>query len=389
MASVSHESLSVDQVTGKSDIDAFIAVPWALYSDDPNWIPPLRFERKEFLNPSKNPYFEHAKAAFWLARRGGQVVGRISAQIDELAQTHHGPGTGHFGLIEAPDDPEVFSALFHAAESWLTDNGMTRALGPFNLSVNEECGLLIDGFDEPPRVMMGHAKPYYGTRIEALGYAKEKDLWAYDLSVASEFPKNVQKILRRAEAIKTLKLRRLNTKQLDEDLHTIIDIFNDAWCDNWGFIPMTENEIKKTGRDLKPFLIEDICYIAEYDGEPAAFMLTLPDVNEAIADLNGSLLPFGWAKLLWRLKVRSPAKVRVPLMGVRKKYQGTLAGASMALLLIDTIRQNARKRKFKHGELSWILDDNLPMQKILEMILCRHYKTYRIYAKALEPFRIR
>lgn len=383
MASDSHETLTIEAVTSKADINAFIDVPWSIYGDDPKWIPPLRFERREFLDPAKNPYFEHAKAAFWLARRGGRYVGRISAQIDELAQTHHGPGTGHFGLIEAPDDPEVFSALFQTAEAWLAENGMTRALGPFNLSVNEECGLLVDGFDETPRVMMGHARPYYGAQIEALGYAKEKDLWAYDLGVAADFPPNVEKILRRARALKTLKFRQLNIKRLDEDLHTVIDIFNDAWRDNWGFIPMTEKEIEKTGRDLKPFLQKDICYIVEYDGEPAAFMLTIPDVNEAIADLDGSLLPFGWAKLLWRLKVRTTSKVRVPLMGVRKKYQGTLAGASMALLLIATIRHNAQDRGYERGELSWILDDNIAMQRILETILCRHYKTYRIYGKAL------
>ncbi len=377
------EPLSIEAVASKSDIKAFIEVPWSLYGDDPNWIPPLRFERRDLLDKSKNPYFEHAKAAFWLARRGGRVVGRISAQIDELAQIHHGPGTGHFGLIEAPDDSEVFAALFRTAEAWLAENGMNRALGPFNLSVNEECGLLVDGFDEPPRIMMGHARPYYGTQIEALGYAKEKDLWAYDMGVAADFPPHIEKILRRAKAMKTLKLRRFNIKRLSEDLHTVIDIFNDAWSDNWGFIPMTEKEIDKTGRDLKPFLHEDICYIAEYDGEPAAFMLTIPDVNEAIADLNGSLLPFGWAKLFWRLKIRSTTRVRVPLMGVRKKYQGKLAGVSMALLLIATIRHNAQARGYERGELSWILDDNISMQRILESILCRHYKTYRIYGKAL------
>lgn len=375
--------LRVEAAEGKQGLKTFIKVPWDLYGDDPAWIPPLEFERMDLLNEEKNPYFEHARARFWIAYRGDIPVGRISAQIDDLAQTSHGPGTGHFGMIEAPDDAEVFKALFDTAEGWLKDQGMTRSLGPFNLSVNEECGILVDGFDEPPRILMGHARPYYSQHIEALGYGKVRDLWAYDLDITQEFPKNVQKILRRAEAMDSLSLRRLRKKHLEEDLNTVIDIFNDAWRDNWGFIPMTESEIKKTGEDLKPFLREDACYIVDYEGEPAAFMLTVPDVNEAIADLDGKLLPFGWAKLLWRLVVKNPSKCRVPLMGVRKKYQGSLAGASMAMLLIETIRKNSVRFGYRRAELSWILDDNVSMQRILELILCKHYKTYRMYDKAL------
>lgn len=373
----------VESVEGKQGLKSFIEVPSTLYRDDPAWTPPLKFERLDLLNVQKNPYFEHARARYWIAYRGDVPVGRISAQVDDLAQTSHGPGTGHFGMIEASDDIEVFRALFDTAEAWLQEQGMTRALGPFNLSVNEECGLLVDGFEEPARIMMGHALPYYGRRVEELGYAKAKDLWAYDLDITKEFPKNVQKILRRAEAMESLSLRQLRKKRLNEDLEEIIDIFNDAWSDNWGFIPMTQREIDKTGEDLKPFLREDACYIIDYDGEPAAFMLTVPDVNEAIKDLNGRLLPFGWAKLLWRLVVNNPSRCRVPLMGVRRKYQGSLAGASMAMLLIETIRRNGVGFGYRRAELSWILDDNVSMQRILELILCRHYKTYRIYEKPL------
>jgi hypothetical protein len=376
--------VDVAEVVTKADLEAFISVPWTVYRDDPYWTPPLRFERREMLDRRKNPFFQHAEAAYFLARIDGKPVGRISAQVDRLAQEHQGPGTGHFGFLEAVDDPLVFDALFHAAEDWLRARGMTRALGPFSPSINEESGLLVEGFDEPPRLLMGHARPYYGQHVEAMGYAKVQDLWAYDLNITHEFPGNVQRLLDKARKQDKLKLRRVSKKHFADELKIIIDIFNDAWRDNWGYIPMTDAEVDKMGRDLKPFIKEQGCMIAEWEGVPTAFMLTVPDINQAARDLNGNLLPFGWAKLAWRLLVKSPTQCRVPLMGVRKQFQGTLAGASMALLLIETIRQaTTREVGYRRAELSWILESNVSMQRILEMILCRHYKTYRIYEKPL------
>jgi hypothetical protein len=278
----------------------------------------------------------------------------------------------------------VFDALFEAAENWLRERGMIRVIGPFSPSINEESGLLVEGFDEPPRVLMGHARPYYGEHVEELGYAKVQDLWAYDLNITHKFPSNVQRILDKARKQDKLKLRRISKKSFDKDLDVFIDIFNDAWRGNWGFIPMTEAEIEKMGKDMKPFIKEQGCMIAEWDGVPAAFMLTIPDINQAARDLNGNMLPFGWAKLAWRLMVKSPTRCRVPLMGVRQQFQGTLAGASMALLMIEEIRAATVKEVgYRRAELSWILESNVPMQRILEMILCRHYKTYRMYEKAL------
>jgi GNAT superfamily N-acetyltransferase len=376
--------VQVAEVTSKADLETFINVPWTIYQGDPYWIPPLRFERRDMLNRDKHPYYQHAEAAFFVARMDGKPVGRISAQVDRLAQEHQGQGTGHFGFLEAVDDPLVFDALFEAAESWLRARGMTRVLGPFTPSINEESGLLVEGFDEPPRILMGHARPYYGEHVEELGYRKAQDLWAYDLNITHEFPTNVQRILDKARKQEKLKLRRIRKKDFENELKIIIDIFNDAWRDNWGFIPMTDAEIDKMGKDLKPFIKEQGCMIAEWDGKPTAFMLTVPDINQAAADLNGNMLPFGWAKLVWRLMVKSPTRCRVPLMGVRQEFQGTLAGASMALLLIETIRAATVKEVgYRRAELSWILESNPPMQRILEMILCRHYKTYRMYEKAL------
>jgi len=375
--------LRIDEVKTKADLDAFIDVPWTIYKDDPAWSPPLRFERRDMFG-AKNPYFEHAEAAYFIARRDGKPVGRISAQVDDLAQRYHGEGTGHFGALEGVDDPEVFAALFETAEAWLRDRGMTRVLGPFTLSINEETGLLIDGFEHPPRILMGHAKPWYGPRVEDQGYIKSQDMWAYDLDITKDFPPAAQRIIAKARQLDRLKLRRIDKKRFNEELHTMIDIFNDAWRDNWGFIPMTEAEIDKMGADLKPFVKEEGFMIAEWDGVPTAFMLTIPDVNQAARDLNGSMLPFGWAKLAWRLILHWPTQARVPLMGVRKDFQGTMPGAAMAMLLIETIREACvRVWRLERGELSWILESNPSMHKILTLIGCVHYKTYRVYEKAL------
>jgi hypothetical protein len=377
-------SIRIERVTNRKALKTFVGLPAPLYRDDPAWVAPLMFERLNLLAKDKNPYFEHAAADYWIAYRDGEPVGRISAQIDELAQDGHGQGTGHFGFVEAPDDPTVFRALFETAEGWLQDRGMVRVLGPFNLSINEECGLLIDGFKDRPRIMMSHARPYYAARIEGLGYRKAKDLWAYDLDAVAEFPENVLRIVRKAEADQRLQVRNLRRSRMSDDFRIIRDIFNDAWSNNWGYVPLTEAEISKMRADLSLLLYEHSGKIAYWEGEPAAFMLVLPDLNELIADLHGRLVPFGWAKLAWRVRRRRFPCVRVPLMGVRKRYQNRPSGAFMALLLIAQHRVEWRRRHgMLRGELSWILEDNESMKGIADSIVGIHYKTYRIYEKAL------
>ncbi len=377
-------SIRIERVTNRKALKTFVGLPAPLYRDDPAWVAPLMFERLNLLAKDKNPYFEHAAADYWIAYRDGEPVGRISAQIDELAQDGHGQGTGHFGFVEAPDDPTVFRALFETAEGWLQDRGMVRVLGPFNLSINEECGLLIDGFKDRPRIMMSHARPYYAARIEGLGYRKAKDLWAYDLDAVAELPENVLRIVRKAEADQRLQVRNLRRSRMSDDFRIIRDIFNDAWSNNWGYVPLTEAEISKMRADLSLLLYEHSGKIAYWEGEPAAFMLVLPDLNELIADLHGRLVPFGWAKLAWRVRRRRFPCVRVPLMGVRKRYQNRPSGAFMALLLIAQHRVEWRRRHgMLRGELSWILEDNESMKGIDDSIVGIHYKTYRIYEKAL------
>lgn len=384
MTTTDTDAIRIERVTDKKGLNTFIDLTRPIYADDPNWVPPLKFERMGVLDKEKNPYFEHAKAEYWIAYKNGKPVGRISAQVDDLAQDSQGKGTGHFGLIEGPDDPAVFQALFETAENWLREQGMTRSLGPFNLSVNEECGLLTKGFETPPMIMMGHARPYYTGRVEELGYSSAKKLYAYDLDVMQEFPERTQRILRKGKESDRLRIRTIDKKNLKADLEVFIDIFNDAWADNWGFVPFTQNEIAQMADDLGLFLKPAICNIAYWDDEPCAFMITLPNINEVIKKMDGKLFPFGWVHLLKDLIIGCPQTGRVPLMGVKKEHQSRVSGALMSLSLIEECRSRGVKELgIQRGELSWILEDNHAMRDMLTSIGCAEYKEYQVYEKPL------
>lgn len=372
--------LQVNPVNDRRQLRQFIRLPWSIYSNDPVWVPPLLLERKEHLSP-RNPYFDHAQYQSWIAYRDGNAVGRISAQIDQLHLEHHQENEGFFGMIEAEDNAETFKALLNTAETWLRDHGMRRILGPYNLSINQESGLLVDGFDTPPCLMMGHARPYYRTRIEENGYQKAKDLFAYIIDANFDHSAAMQAIVKRAK--KRVTVRSLRKSNYYEEMKIIEDIFNDAWSENWGFIPFTEAEFKQLAKDFKLILDLELIKIAEVDGAPAAFMVTVPNINEAIRDLNGRLLPFGWIKLLWRLKVRYPQTARIPFMGVRKQYHGSLLGAALAFMVIIDGQPHGIKRGLKKVELSWILEDNKGTRDIIESIGAVVYKRYRIYSKDL------
>ena len=373
--------LEIREVTGKKALKAFIRVPWSIYKDDPNWIAPLLFERKEALS-SKNPFFKHAVWRAWIAYQDGKPVGRISAQIDELHQQRYNNKTGFFGLIEAPDDFDIFSALFEAAENWLRENGMQHIVGPFNLSINQEVGILVEGFDTPPRVMTSHSPRYYGAAIEACGYQSAQDMLAYELDIHSyTSPVSMQDLISRNSD--RVKVRQLDPKNKVADFDRMRDIFNDAWQDNWNFVPFTQEEFRTIGKELSMVVPADFMQIAEIDGEAAAFIVLLPDINEVSADLNGRLLPFGWAKLLWRLKVRFPKACRMPLMGVRQKYQKTIFGPTMAFMLIESVIMPGMSRKGETVEMSWILDSNKPTINIIEKFGGKITKRYRMYEKEL------
>ncbi|HLF32315.1 MAG TPA: hypothetical protein VI566_14975 [Xanthomonadales bacterium] len=381
MSSADSRQVRVREVTGKAMMDEFIRVPWSIYRDDPNWVPPLLLERREAFS-AKNPFFQHAEWKTWIACRDGKAVGRISAQIDRLFLELHDEATGFFGLIEAPDDPAIFAALFSSAENWLKAKGMKRVLGPFNLGINQEIGLLVEGFDTPPYIMMGHALPYYGRLIESLGYTPDQDTLAYEVH-ANQFgmPENMRKLLERQGH--RITERAFNRKKRHDDFETMRSIFNDAWSRNWGFVPFTEEEFQAVGKELLMLLPDDFIRIAEVDGQPAAFIAMLPNINEVIGDLDGRLLPFGWAKLLWRLKVRSVKSARIALMGVRREYQRTRLGPALAFLTMTGLEEPASRRGIEHAEMSWILEDNQGMRNIAEQIGGKITKRYRMYRKEL------
>lgn len=384
MSAPTQASVEILPVRSKADWRAYHHLPYRIYAGDPNWVPPLLIERQINADPKHNPYFQHAKAAFFLARRGGEVVGRITAQVDRLHQERYQDATGHFGFIEAVDDQAVFDALLKAAEDWLRAEGMKRAIGPVSFSLWEQPGLLVDGFDTPPYVMMNHNPPYYAARITAAGYGKAEDLIAY--SYGPDAPTEMlEKLLARAMRSGDVTLRniRMEKEHFESEVTMLLDIINDAWSDNWGYVPMTEAEIKDLAGILKLLLRPGDVAVAEYKGQPAAFAAIFPNLNEAIRDMNGRLLPFNWIKLLWRMKVKRPKTARMPMMGVRKALQTSPVGAALALSVIRSVREFNFSRGVTASELSWILERNDKVRHVIEMVGGRPYKTYRLYEKAL------
>ncbi|MGZ8306606.1 MAG: N-acetyltransferase [Allosphingosinicella sp.] len=376
-------TVTIRPVEDAADRKAFVDVAYALNRDDPNWVPPLKTEVHGLIDPRTNPWFEHAEARFFLAERDGAPVGRISAQVDELVLRHMGPGTGQWGMFEAAD-AEVAAELVHRAEAWLRGRDMTRSMGPFSLSIWDEPGLLIKGHDHPPMVMMGHNKPDYEAWVEAAGYVKAKDLLTYDLEVTAPFPPIVQRIVSAGDKNPRIRIRRTVKKRFESEAALLLGILNDAWSDNWGFVPLTQAEIAYAGKKLKPIVLEDMILVAEYDGEPVAFMMALPDINQFLRDLDGSLFPFGWAKLLWRLRRMRPAGGRVPLMGVVKRLQSTRLASQLAFMMIERIRHAGTGHYgISRAEVGWILEDNGPMISITQAIGSDVNRIYRIYEKPL------
>jgi hypothetical protein len=376
----SEQPFRIRSVTNRKQLDEFIKVPWKIYRDDPSWVPPLLFEQRQRLTEGKNPFFEHARWRAWTARSGNRMVGRISAQIDQL-YTADGGKTGYFGMLEAENDPALVKALLATAEDWLRKEGMQQVRGPFNLSINEECGLLVEGYDSPPYIMMGHAHPYYEQLIDAAGYRPAMDLLAYQIAPDFSVPAVMTRLVEKAS--QKVSVRPLRRRQLKQELEILRDIFNDAWVDNWGFTPFTQAEFADIGELLTLLVDDDFVQIAEIDNRPVAMIVVLPNINEVIADLNGRLLPTGWLKLLWRLKVRYPATARAPLMGVRKAYQHTRLGPALAFMVVDAVCRGLIRRNIRRVELSWILENNSGMRNIIETCGGVISKRYRIFEKSL------
>jgi hypothetical protein len=374
---------TVTPVADKRDLDAFIRLPWSLYRGDPNWVPPLLMMEREEFSPQKNPFYQHADVQLFLARRNGDVVGRLSAHIDHEYNTYHDERTGCFGFFESERDPSTTASLLTAAEEWLLARGMDRVRGPLSFSTNGISGLLIDGFDSPPMVMMPYSPDHYPGLIEAAGFTKTKDLyaWRYNWSYISQGAARMANKLRQAPEVT---VRIAEVKRFKEEVRNILDVFNDAWSNNWGFVPATDAEADKLAHDIRPIVDPHLVPIVEVDGKMAAFVITIPNLNEAIHDLNGHLFPFGFLKLLWRTKVRRLRTGRLILMGVRKEYR-TRRYAGLAYLVLDELYHQAIARGYEWAEFSWTLEDNGLINSVIHKLGCDRYKTYRIYEKALTP----
>ena len=380
-------TVTIIEATTPADRATFVELVYRLYASDPAWVPPLRSEALELIEGIKtNPWFEHGRARYWMAQQDGQIIGRISAQVDRLVLEHMGAGIGHWGMFECIDNQTVADALLDTAENWLRAEGMTTAMGPFSLSIWDEPGLLVSGFDRPPTVMMGHHLHYYARLIEAHGYAGIKDLHTYELQIDKPFPDIVQKIVAASEKSGKVKTRMVDKSRFAEEAAIILGILNDAWLENWGFVPLTPLEVAHVGVKLKPIVYNDLVRIAEVDGVPVAFLIALPDLNEFTRDLGGRLFPFNWAKLLWRLRKPKITRIRVPLLGVVKSLQGTRLASIMAFQMIEYIRRTAVENYgAKRGEIGWILEDNGPMRSIADVIEAEVTRTYRLYERSLGP----
>ena len=373
-------AVTVHPVTNSRELRKFIDVPWFVYANDPMWVPPLRLERRWHFSKS-NPFFEHGKWQAWIAYRDNQPVGRISAQIDQLHRQRYGADTGHFGLLEGVNDKEVFAELLREAEKWLAERGTKHVSGPFNFSINQECGVLVSGFDTPPMVMMPHSPKWYGQLLEEHGYYPLKDLLAYLMRVDMEVPKIMRILVEKFS--KRMRTRVLRRNQLKVEMEILRSIFNDAWSDNWGFIPFTKAEFSELGNTFRFLLRDEYVQIVEVDGLPAAFMVALPNLNEIFAKLNGNLFPFGWFQLIKKLRFGGISTGRIPLMGVRKQFQNTPLGATLAYMMIHAPREVGLSRGLREIEVSWILEDNKSMRMMIEKAGIQEYKRYRIYGKTL------
>ncbi len=380
--------IEIVPVSDKRGRAAFVDLGRAFSDRLEHFVPQIRSEQIELVDPAKNPFFGHARVQLFIAHRSGKPVGRISAHIDELAlampaEQGFGPGTGFFGYFDAEDE-DVARALLTAAEGWLVGEGMTRVLGPISLSIWEEPGLLVSGQDHPPMLLMGHHPAHYAGWIEAAGFTRAKTLYTYDLDITSGFGPLVDRLVQTGQRNPRINLRRVDKSRWDEEVATILAILNDAWSDNWGFVPFTPAEVAYAGKKLRAIIHEELNVIVEVDGRPVAFMLTFPDVNDALAKIKGKLFPFGWIYMLRWLRHPKGAGMRVPLMGVLKELHGTRMAGQLAFMMIEAIRLEAiGKFESTRGELGWVLEDNQGMLAIADTIKSKVNREYVIYERKL------
>lgn len=360
----------------------FLDVVDTVYAGEPNYVRPLDMDISGRLDKRKNPFFEHAEGTAWVAYKDGRPVGRITAQVDHEHLKHHRDETGSFGFLDTIDDLEVVQALLAEARGYLRARGMKRMRGPYSLSTNEEIGCLIEGFDSPPMLMMAYHRPYQSRLIEQAGLEKVKDLYSWSYEVG-EIPARAQKAHAEIQAMPEVYTRCGDTKNLLRDIRILMDVYNDAWSDNWGFVPMTEKELVKWADDTRLILIPELTKLTFINGEPAAVALGMPDLNELIKDLHGKLLPTGVFKLLWRLRVRGPKTGRLVVLGIRKKYRHVRRYAGLSAYLYVEMNRAGHLLGMTHGELGWTLEDNSAINAGIRLMGGRIFKKYRVYEQAI------
>lgn len=354
----------------------FVRFPWRIYGHDPNWVPPLEIERLAFLDRRKNAFFHHSEAELFLAWRGGEVVGRIAAIENRRHLETYADATGFFGFFEAIEDPAVARALVDRAASWCRARGLRVLRGPMSFTINDECGLLVDGFDRPPIMLMTYNPPYYATLLEGCGLRKAQDLYAYRMDVPAAVPRRLA-AAEEALARRGITIRKLDFARFDEEVERVHRIHSQAWAENWGAVPLTVEEMRALARELKPLADRDLVFLAENDGEPIGVCVTVPDINQALRAARGRLLPFGLIRLLWAR--RKIDVVRVLIMGVVRGYRHRGVDAA----LYARTMEEARRKGYRWGEMSWVLESNPEMNRVAENLGAERYKTYRIYDLAL------
>lgn len=362
------------------DVRAFIDAGYEVFRTDPAWVAPLEFELKERLSPSGNPFFQRGEAVLMTAWRNGRLVGRCSAQIDREHLRVHKDDTGFFGFFDTIDDDEVGQALIAEAEKWNVARGMKRLRGPLSLYINDEIGLLVEGFQHPPQIMMAHSRTWQDRVACACGLTKAKDLnaWRFELG---KIPARALKAWNDVRAMPEIRMRSVDMHDLRREIDIVMDIYNDAWRDLWGVVPALPDEVKKVASDLRMILNPEMAFIAELEGRPVGMVIALPNLNEVAADLRGKLLPLGWLKLLWRLKVKGPKTGRLMMLGIRQELRGIRKYAGLSMAMYVEIAQRAHRLGYEWAELSWTLEDNRPISAGILAMGGRIYKKYRIYEK--------
>lgn len=369
--------LTVREVNTPSDLERFILLPFSLYEEHPNWVPPLLSDVRNTLTPGRNPFWNHAERKLFLAELNGIPVGRIAAIIDHNYNQYHQTTVGFFGFFETVDEPEVATVLLESVCAFCRERGLTLIYGPANPSLNDEAGLLVDGFNSPPMIKLAYNPEYYATLLEQAGFSKAKDLYAFLMEIDRPVPEKLQRVMERLKSKPELEVRPVNLSRLEQDLAFIREVYNDAWSQNWDFAPMTEEEISCLARQLRPIIVPGLCPLVFYKGEVAGMCIGLPDYNQILWHLKGRMFPFGWLKFITMR--RRITQGRLWALGVKRKFHNL----GFDSLLYYEAFTTGRKLGYTRGELSWILEDNYDIIRPVEMWGGRVYKTYRIYQKSL------